>query len=145
MIIIYQLGIIHIVASQLHCISRNEQNKQDLGWSVLLLIAKWPVVSKLKHTRIRFISLLRNVQQFIFDVRSTLFNLSVVCTKGRHQWLLHLLTNQIAHQGFWIFKWLRLPLDSEDGFSHQQQSFSGLQSCRWSFSIKVLFLIGQLG
>lgn len=30
-ITIYQLGIIRIVASQLHCISRNEQNKQDLG------------------------------------------------------------------------------------------------------------------
>ena len=26
------------------------------------------------------------------------------------------LTNQIAHQGFWIFNRLTLPLDSEDGF-----------------------------
>ena len=29
---------------------------------------------------------------------------------------LYLLTNQIAHQGFWIFNWVTLPLDSEDGF-----------------------------
>ena len=33
-----------------------------------------------------------------------------------YQRLLYLLTNQIAHQGFWIFNWLTLPLDSEDGF-----------------------------
>ena len=25
-------------------------------------------------------------------------------------------SNEIAHQGFWIFNWLTLPLDSEDGF-----------------------------
>ena len=50
-----------------------------------------------------------------------------------------LLTNQIAHQGFWVFNWLK-SLDSEDGFrtgcwnvSRQQQSFSGLQLPRWSF------------
>ena len=52
--------------------------------------------------------------------------------------------NQIAQQGFLIFNWLQLPLDPEDGFrtgrrnvSHQQQSFSGLQSPRWSFSIML--------
>ena len=37
-------------------------------------------------------------------------------TSRVYQRLLHLLTNQIAHQGFWIFNWLRLSLDSEDGF-----------------------------
>ena len=65
-------------------------------------------------------------------------------TSRIYQRLLYLMTNQIAHQGFWIFNWLPLPLDSEDGFrtgcrnvSHLQQSFSGLQSPRWSFSIKV--------
>ena len=64
-------------------------------------------------------------------------------TSRTYQRLLYLLTNQIAHQGFWIFNWLTLPLDSEDGFrtgcrnvSHQQQSFSGLLSPRWSFSMK---------
>ena len=31
-------------------------------------------------------------------------------------YVFNLLTNQIAHQGFWIFNWLTLPLDSEDGF-----------------------------
>ena len=69
-------------------------------------------------------------------------------TSRIYQRLLYLLTNQIAHQGFWIFNWLKLSLDSEDGFrtgcrnvSHQQQSFefSGLQSPRWSFSIKVCY------
>ena len=51
----------------------------------------------------------------------------------------YLLTNQSPHQGFWIFNWLKVSLDSEDGFhtgcrkvSHYQQSFSGLQSPRWS-------------
>ena len=67
-------------------------------------------------------------------------------TSRVYQRLLYLLTNQTAHQGFWIFNWLRLSLDSEDGFhtdcrdlSHQQQSFSGLQSTRRSFSIKVCY------
>ena len=43
-----------------------------------------------------------------------------------------------------IFNWLRLSLDSEDGFrtgcrnvSRKQQSFSWLQSPTWSFSIKI--------
>ena len=69
---------------------------------------------------------------------------SQLITSHVYQWLLYLLTNQIAHQGFWIFNWLKLSLDSEDGFctvfgnvSDQQQSFWGLQSPRWSFSIKV--------
>ena len=39
-----------------------------------------------------------------------------VITSPIYQRLLYLLTNQIAHQGFWIFNWLTLPLDSEDGF-----------------------------
>ena len=63
-----------------------------------------------------------------------------------YQWPLYLLTNQITHQGFLIFNWLRLSLDSEDGFrtgcrnvSCQQQSFSGLQSPKWSFLIKVCY------
>ena len=50
-------------------------------------------------------------------------------TLSIYQRLLYLPTNQIAHQGFWIFNWLTLPLDSEDGFrigcrnvSHKQQS-----------------------
>ena len=44
----------------------------------------------------------------------------------------------------WIFNWLRPSRDPEDGFrtgcrniSHKQQSFSGLQSPRWSFSTNV--------
>ena len=37
-------------------------------------------------------------------------------TSRTYQRLLYLLTNQIAHQGFWIFNWLTLPLDSENGF-----------------------------
>ena len=37
-------------------------------------------------------------------------------TSRTYQRLLYLLTNEIAHQGFWIFNWLTLPLDSEDGF-----------------------------
>ena len=55
-------------------------------------------------------------------------------TSRVYQWLLYLLTNQIAHQSFLIFNRLRLSLDSEDGFrtdcrnvSRKQQSFSGLQ------------------
>ena len=54
-------------------------------------------------------------------------------TSRVYQRLLYRLTNQIAHQGFWIFNWLKLPLDSEDGFrrgcqnvSRQEQTFSGL-------------------
>ena len=51
-------------------------------------------------------------------------------------WLLYLLTNQIAQQSFLNFQvTVRLPLGSEDGFhtgcrnfSRQGQSFSGLQS-----------------
>ena len=46
----------------------------------------------------------------------------------------HTFTNQVAHQDFWVFKWLKLSLDFEDGFqtsgqnaSCQQQSFSGPQ------------------
>ena len=53
---------------------------------------------------------------------------------------------KIACQGFWIFNWLRLSLYSEDGFCtgcreicRKQQSFSGLQSPRWSLSIKVCY------
>ena len=60
-------------------------------------------------------------------------------TSPVYQWLPYILTNQIAHQSFWIFNWLKLSLDSEDGFrtgyrkvSRQQQSFSGPQSPRWS-------------
>ena len=67
-------------------------------------------------------------------------------TSSFYKWPLYLLTNQIADQGFWIFNWLKLSLDCVDGFrtgclniSHQQQSFSGLQSPRWSFSIKVCY------
>ena len=37
-------------------------------------------------------------------------------TSRIYPWLLYLLTNKIAHQGFGILNWLRLPLDSEDGF-----------------------------
>jgi len=47
---------------------------------------------------------------------------------------------------FWIFNWLRLSNDSEDGFltgfrnvSRKQQSSLGLQSPRWSFSIRVCY------
>ena len=61
-------------------------------------------------------------------------------TSRVYQRLIYLLTNQVAHQGFWIFNWLKLSLDYEDGFrtgcrnvSRHQQSFSGLQSPRWSF------------
>ena len=64
----------------------------------------------------------------------------------QYQRLLYLSANQITHQGFWVFNWLKLSLDSEDGFctgcqniSHKQQSLSGLQSPRWSFSIKVCY------
>ena len=65
-----------------------------------------------------------------------------------YQRLLYLLTNQIAHQGFWIFNRLRLWLDSEDGFRtgcrnvSRKQSFSGLQSPRSSFS-RCLILLGS--
>ena len=69
-------------------------------------------------------------------------------TSRIYQRLLYLLSYQIAHQGFWIFDWLRQSLDSEHGFrtscqnvSHKQQSFSVLQPPRWSFSIKSLTLI----
>ena len=37
-------------------------------------------------------------------------------TSRVYQRLLYLLTNQIVHQGFWILNWVRLSLDSEDGF-----------------------------
>ena len=37
-------------------------------------------------------------------------------TSRIYQRLLYLLTNQIAHKGFWIFNWITLPLHSEDGF-----------------------------
>jgi len=37
-------------------------------------------------------------------------------TSRIYQRLIYLLTYQIIHQGFWIFNWLTLPLDSEDGF-----------------------------
>ena len=37
-------------------------------------------------------------------------------TSRTYQRLIYLLTNQIVHQGFWIFNWLTLPLDPEDGF-----------------------------
>ena len=36
-------------------------------------------------------------------------------TSRIYQRLLNPLTYQIAHQGFWIFNWLKLALDSEDG------------------------------
>lgn len=67
-------------------------------------------------------------------------------TSHVYKWPLNLLTNQIDHQGFEIFNWLKLSLDCKDDFrtgcpniSHQHQSFSGLQSPRWSFSIKVYY------
>ena len=63
------------------------------------------------------------------------YTYSLLITSRIYQRLRYLLTNQIVHRGFWIFNWLRLPLDSEDGFrtgcrnvSRQQQSLSGLQS-----------------
>ena len=66
------------------------------------------------------------------------FLVGIIC-----ELLLYLLTNQIAHQGFWI---LSFGLDSGDGFrtgcrnvSHKQHSFSRLQSPTWSFSIKVCY------
>ena len=50
------------------------------------------------------------------------------------------------HLGYWSHLQSHLLLDSEDGFrtgcrnvSHKQQSFSGLQSPRWSFSTKVCY------
>jgi len=49
-----------------------------------------------------------------------------------------------------VFKFFWEDYHSEDGFrtgcrnvSHEQQSFSGLQSPRWSFSIKVTLLLGS--
>ena len=60
-----------------------------------------------------------------------------------YQRLLYLLANQIAHQGFFNFQLTKTTTDADDDFrtgcrnvSHKQQSFSGLQSPRWSFSIK---------
>ena len=56
-------------------------------------------------------------------------------------WVIGVMRRSIV--GDWRFKWLTL--DSEDGFRTgcrnvrpQQQSFSGIQSTRWSFSIKAL-------
>ena len=58
-----------------------------------------------------------------------------------------LLVTTISRQGFWIFNWLRLSLDSEDGFrtgcrniSHKQKSFSGLESPRWGNHRKLSFI-----
>ena len=42
--------------------------------------------------------------------------------------LLYLLINQIAHQGFWIFNWLKLSLDSKDGFHTGCQNVSHIWS-----------------
>ena len=90
----------------------------------------------------------RTLQMFTKQetVTPCLLSLHMSITSHIYQWLLYLLSNQITHQGFWIFNWLTLPLDSEDGFrtgcrnvSHSQQSFSGLQSPWWSFSIKVCY------
>ena len=76
-------------------------------------------------------------------IQSTLHNLSAHVFTATHIKRLPIATISID-QGFWIFNWLKLSLDSEDGFhtdcwniSHQEQSFSGLQSPKWSFTIKI--------
>ena len=64
---------------------------------------------------------------------------AVSITLRVYQRLLYLLTNQIAHQGFWIFNWPRLSLHSEDGYRLSKRQSQTTVLLRTSFTQMIFF------
>ena len=106
--------------------------------------AIWELVKSESYSSLnyfRILSQLQNIYSFHGDVPSTIIHLWLKMII----WVIGVLRRTVV--GDWRFDNLRgSHLDSKDGFrtgcrnvSRQQQSFSGLQSPKWSFSIKVCY------